>query len=130
AEQDVARVPHVGNARVPKRADVDGVESAQHRVAVGRQADARLEEVVGAVRQHFQVECAAEHIARSANDLDGFRSDIDADAITGNNGYAHWVIGWNLPNPLYCHRHSHAAADAKRRETEPRIPPLELVEER
>src|SRR5947208_15520793 len=89
AEQDVARVTHVGNARVPERADEDGVELAQHRVAVRRQRDAGLQVIVGAVRQHLEIERPAERVADRANDLDGLGGDVDADAITGYDSYSH-----------------------------------------
>ena len=92
-QEDVSRVAHVGNARIAERTDENGVEIvAQHRVAVRRQADSRLEVVVGAVRQQFEVEPTAECLGNRANYLDGLGSDVDADAVSGNHCDAHWIV--------------------------------------
>ena len=94
AQQDVARVTHVGDPRIAERADVDGVELiAQHRVAVRREADAGLQEIVRAVRQHLEVEGAAEHAPDRADHLDRFRRDVNANPVAGNHRDAHWIIG-------------------------------------
>ena len=58
-EQDVARVPVVGYARVAQRAEEDGVELPQRVVAVRRHRNARLEIVVGAPRQVLEIETPA-----------------------------------------------------------------------
>ena len=64
SQQDVASMAHVRNARIAERPDVDGVEIvAEHRVAVGRKAHSRLQVVVGAVREHLEVERPAEDVA-------------------------------------------------------------------
>ena len=55
AEQDVARVPVVGHARVAQGTDEDGIELPEGVVAAGGQGDARLEIVIGAPGQVFQV---------------------------------------------------------------------------
>ena len=94
AEEDVARVAHVGNARIAERADVDRVELvAQPRVAVRRQADARLQIIVGAVRQHLEIQLASEHLAHRTNHLHGLGGHVDADAVARNHRYSHLVIG-------------------------------------
>ena len=57
AEQDVARVPIVGHARIAERADEDGVELvAQHAVAVGGQRLAGRQVVIGAPGKRLEVE--------------------------------------------------------------------------
>ena len=67
AEQDVARVPVVGHARIAQRADEDGVELVpQHRVAVRRNRDAGLQVVIRAPRERLEIEPASEHVARRA----------------------------------------------------------------
>ena len=93
AEQDVARVPVVGHARIAERADEDRVELvAQHRVAVGRHRDAGLEEVVGAPRQRLELERSARTAADRAQHLDRFGGDFLADAVAGDDRNTHWVI--------------------------------------
>ena len=65
AEQDVARVPVVGHARIAERADEDRVElSRSIVVAVGRHGIAGREVVVGAPRQVLEVERPAERSRR------------------------------------------------------------------
>ena len=89
-EEDVARVPHVGDARIAERADENRVEIvAQHRVAVGRQADPGLEVMTGAVGQQLEVEAAAEGLACRAHRLHRFGGDVNADAVSGNHCDAH-----------------------------------------
>ena len=64
----------------------------QHRVAVRRHRDAGLQVVVGAPRQRLEIELPPEHLADRAHRLDRFRGRLDADAVAGNDCYAHWVI--------------------------------------
>ena len=90
AEQDFARMAHVGNARIAEGAHEDRLELvAQHRVAVWRQADAGLEVVIRAVGQHLEVELPAEHARRRFHDLDGFRRDVFPDSVARNHRDAH-----------------------------------------
>ena len=66
-----------GDARIAERADEDRVELVpQHVVAVGRNRDAGLQEVVRAPGQHFEIERAAEDLGRRA------RSTFTASAVT------------------------------------------------
>ena len=93
AEQDVARVTHVGDARIAERADVDrGEVVAQRRVAVRRQADAGLQIVVGAVRQHLEIDGPAENFARGAKHFHGFGGHVNANSVTCDDSYTHSVI--------------------------------------
>ena len=111
AEQDVAGVPVVGDARVAERPDEDRVEVvAQHRVAVGRDGDAGLEEVVRAPRQFLDLEGPAVDIARTADHLDGFGGDLLADSITRDDSYtqphcpAPSPLPVRRPSPSPCRR--------------------------
>jgi hypothetical protein len=95
AEQDVAGVAVVGDPRIAERADEHRVEIvAQHRVAVRRNGDAGLQVVVGAPRQHLELERPPEDVAGGAKNLDRFGGDVDADAVSGNNRYAHGKARW------------------------------------
>ena len=89
AEQDVARVTVVGDARIAERADEDRVELAQHLVAVGGQRLAGLQVVIGAPRQMLEIEAAAEDVADRLQDLDGFGGDVLADAVAGDDRNVH-----------------------------------------
>src|SRR3954470_7952774 len=98
AEQDVTRVPVVGNPRIAERADEDRVELvAQHRIAVRRHGYASLQVMLRPPWQHLEVEAAAEHLFDRAQHLHRLRGRLDADAVAGNDRYAHWVI-WELGN--------------------------------
>ena len=96
AEQDVARVAVVGDARIAERADEDRVELAQHLVAVGRQRLAGLQIVIGAPRQVLEIEAAAEDLADGLQHLDGFRGDVLADAVAGDDRNSHFF--WPKPD--------------------------------
>ena len=85
AEQDVARVTVVGDARIAERADEDRVELAQHLVAVGGQRLAGLQVVIGAPRQMLEIEAAAERVADGLQDFHSFRRDVLADPVSGDD---------------------------------------------
>ena len=91
AEQDVARVPVVGDARVAERADEDRVELvAQHAVAVRRQRLAGGEKVIGAPRQVDEIDRSRRRRGgRGLEHLDRLGGDVLADAVAGDDGYAH-----------------------------------------
>ena len=100
SEQDVARMRVVRHARVAERPDENRVEVvAQHPVAVGRQRHAGPEVVLRAPGQYLEVERAAEDLADSSQDFDGFRRHVDADAVAGNDGYSHRSIASAMPIP-------------------------------
>src|SRR5262249_43376386 len=89
-EQDVTRVTHVRNTRVAECADEDRVELvAKLRVPVRGHRDTGLQVVVRAVREHLEVEPAAETVADGLDPLDGFGGYIDPDAVAGYDGDAH-----------------------------------------
>ena len=67
AEQDVARVAVVGDARIAERADEDRVELAQQLVAVGRQRLAGLQVVIGAPRQMLELEARVPNTSPTAS---------------------------------------------------------------
>src|SRR6185312_10493024 len=92
AEQDVAGVAIVGHARIAERADEDRVEAAQCVVAVLRDGDARLQEVIGAPRQMLEFELPAEHLAGARQHLHRFRGDFFSDSITRNYRDSHVCI--------------------------------------
>jgi hypothetical protein len=90
AEQDVARMAVVGHARIAERADEDRVELvAQHRIAVRRHRDAGLQVVLGAPRQHLEIEARAEHFFDCSQHFHRFRGRFHADSIAGDHSYTH-----------------------------------------
>ena len=91
AEQDVARVPVVGNARIAERADEDRVELvAQHRdsrsAAASRPSPGSdRRSTAGAADRTVCPEPRADRFEH----LDGFGRDVLADPVAGNDRYAH-----------------------------------------
>ena len=69
AEEDLARVPVVGHARIAERADQDGVELPQQVVAVRRQRLAGRDVVVGAPGQVLELERPAELLSTACRTL-------------------------------------------------------------
>ena len=104
-EQDVARVSVVGHARIAERSDEHRVELAQQIVSVGRNRDAGLQVVIGAPRQVFEIEAAAEPLADRAEHLDGLGGDLLPDAVTRNDCEAHACLRHSrAPSPCPCRR--------------------------
>src|SRR5262249_37655791 len=94
AEQNIASMTVVGNARGAERADEHGVELVtQHRVPVRRNGDARLQIVIGAPGQDVEVEPAAEDLRNPVEDLDCFCGDLDANPVAWNDCYSHVASG-------------------------------------
>ena len=89
AEQDVARVPVVGHARIAERPDEDRVERAQVVVPVRRHRHLRFEVVVRAPGQVLELERPAESLADRGQDLERFGGDVLADAVAWDECYSH-----------------------------------------
>src|SRR3954470_23031581 len=100
AEQDIARMPVVGHARIAEGADEDGVELAQHGVAVWRNRDAGLQKMLGAPRQHLEIELPSEHSADGLQGFHGFGGRLDAAAVPGNDSYAPWILSMASAIPI------------------------------
>ena len=86
AEENVARVPVVGHARIAERTDEDRIELAQQVVPVRRDRDTGFEEVIRAPRQLLEVERPPEPLADRAQHFHRFGGDLFADAVTGDKG--------------------------------------------
>ena len=80
AEQDVARVTVVRDARVAKRADEDRVEGPQRVVPAARNRDAGLQVIVGAPRQLFEGATPDR-----PQDVQGLWNHFAADSISGHD---------------------------------------------
>src|SRR5207237_9632176 len=106
-EQDLARVPIVGDAGIAERADEDRIEVvAQHRVAAWRHRDAGLEKIVRSPGQVLELERAAEHLADAREHFQGFGCDLFAYPVTGDDRELHVSIyQWRWgPTPNACAR--------------------------
>ena len=67
---------------------------AEHVVAVGRDRDAGLEEVVGAPRQVLELERPAEHFADTRQHFHRFGGDFLADAVARDDcDLGSWRLG-------------------------------------
>ena len=86
AQQDIARVPVVRNARVAEGADEDRVERPERVVAVRGNRDAGLQVVIRTPRQMLELERPPEPLADGLDDLHSFGSHFPADAVAGNDG--------------------------------------------
>ncbi len=89
AEQDVARVPVVGDAGVAQGADEHGVEPAQEIVSVRGNRDAGREVVVGPPREVREIERTAGRGGNGIQHLHRFGRDLLAYPVTGDYGNAH-----------------------------------------
>ena len=98
AEQDVARMPVVGDPRVAKRANEDGVELAQQLIAIGRQRFTGLQIVVGAPWQMFELHAPAEDFAGGFQDLHRLCRDVLADPVPGDNCNPHMKLRMMISN--------------------------------
>ena len=89
-EQNVARVPVVGHARIAERADEDRVEVvAEHRVAVGWNRDAGVEKIVGTPRQRLEIERPPEDLAHAPQHADRFGRHFLPNPVAGDDREFH-----------------------------------------
>ena len=86
AEQDVARVPVVGHARIAERADEDRVELPQQcRSRLAGMVTPVCEIVIGAPGQVLEVEAPPESLPDGLEHLDRFGRHFFPDAVAGDH---------------------------------------------
>src|SRR3990172_9949089 len=89
AEEDVARVRHIGDPGVAEGADVDGVEvPLEHLVGSLGERDSGLQIALGAEVELLDHQAGAGDVSERGQDRESFPGNVDSDSVSRDDSDA------------------------------------------